>query len=282
MLTQPRCPECGLQFAWAEVVGCARLQRTTPLFEYRWRERPLRSLLETLLRALYPPAVWRCVPLTVEPRVGPLLIMLVIAGTATAAFDVPFTYAWFYYFNRLLVVSPVPGLVARLGAVTAAAALTWLWLMGLWRVHNCAGPKAKHALRIVVFAWVALLIWSWLLTTLIISACVGFHYVTKGQHLFLTCWSAVEWGVRAAELTPLAFLAWSVCLGLSRYCGALRGIFLGMLSLGLMGATMSVLVLVVAVGLYETLDNPCTHVFVENWPDTSKLIGRLGYWLLHW
>lgn len=50
LLGQPRCPECGLEFEWAQVVTYHQ-QSSDFLFEHQWRRLPIRSLLLTLTRA---------------------------------------------------------------------------------------------------------------------------------------------------------------------------------------------------------------------------------------
>ena len=40
-LTETRCPECGTRFTWNEALDAYR-RRQKPLFEYRWRKKPVR------------------------------------------------------------------------------------------------------------------------------------------------------------------------------------------------------------------------------------------------
>lgn len=72
-LTETRCPECGEPFTWAEVLDDYRRKRK-PLFEYRWRDRPFRSLVYTWWLALRPWKLWRTVDVHDPPRVGPLSV----------------------------------------------------------------------------------------------------------------------------------------------------------------------------------------------------------------
>jgi hypothetical protein len=78
MLTVARCPECGLTFAWPDVLY-ASVRRTMFLFEYRWRDRPVRSWLETLWRGLRPWRFWSEVSLHEHIRPGPLLFLFLTA-----------------------------------------------------------------------------------------------------------------------------------------------------------------------------------------------------------
>jgi hypothetical protein len=77
MLPNPRCPECGLQFSWRDLLR-ARLSSSW-LFEHQWRYRPIRSYFETLWRGLWPWRFWQRVSIHDRVRVGPLFMLLVLA-----------------------------------------------------------------------------------------------------------------------------------------------------------------------------------------------------------
>ncbi len=81
LLTQPRCPECGLEFDWRAVL-VARLDPSTFLFEHQWRKCPVRSWLLTVWRALRPWRFWRLVSIHQEVRFAPLLVMFLTAVPA--------------------------------------------------------------------------------------------------------------------------------------------------------------------------------------------------------
>jgi hypothetical protein len=55
-LTEPRCPECGYQFAWADLTDPAR-QLHPYLFEHHPRHN-LRSFVRTMARAMRPRRFW--------------------------------------------------------------------------------------------------------------------------------------------------------------------------------------------------------------------------------
>ncbi|MFQ5495620.1 MAG: hypothetical protein ACE5EX_09600 [Phycisphaerae bacterium] len=80
-LRETRCPECGEWFTWDDVLA-AYHRRKKPLFEYRWRDRPVRSLLGTWLAAMRPVRFWRNIDLHDPPQVGGLLLMAVLALVA--------------------------------------------------------------------------------------------------------------------------------------------------------------------------------------------------------
>ena len=82
MLTLPRCPECGLQFAWRDIFEARRRRRHEFLFEYCWRDRPIRSWLLTAFRGLRPRRFWERTSIHEHVRKGPLLFFLVSAVPA--------------------------------------------------------------------------------------------------------------------------------------------------------------------------------------------------------
>ncbi len=77
-LQDTRCPECGEGFTWDAVLTTYH-ERRLPFFEYRWRDRPFRSLISTWFHALRPGKFWRSMDIHDPPRVGPLLMVPVLA-----------------------------------------------------------------------------------------------------------------------------------------------------------------------------------------------------------
>src|SRR5437660_519589 len=80
MLTGSRCPECGLDFDWGQIIAAAQERLESPLFEYQARKRPVRSLFATLWLAMRPRRLWKITPLALEPRVGLLLVQVALTG----------------------------------------------------------------------------------------------------------------------------------------------------------------------------------------------------------
>ncbi|MCH8150447.1 MAG: hypothetical protein IH987_21120 [Planctomycetes bacterium] len=76
-LSETRCPECGTWFTWTEALDAYR-RRQKPLFEYRWRERPVRSLIRTWFMALRPKRFWSKLDIHDPPQVRPLVVMAAI------------------------------------------------------------------------------------------------------------------------------------------------------------------------------------------------------------
>ena len=75
-LKDMRCPECGEDFTWPSVFAKYHRSRLAH-FEYRWRDRPIRSFLGTWLWALRPTKVWKSFDLHDPPCVIPLVLTVV-------------------------------------------------------------------------------------------------------------------------------------------------------------------------------------------------------------
>lgn len=87
-LCDTRCPECGESFSWDEVLRMYR-SRQKALFEYRWRDRPVRSFVRTWFRALRPGKFWKSIDIHDPPQAAPLFLMTVVMLAAiTFAFVV--------------------------------------------------------------------------------------------------------------------------------------------------------------------------------------------------
>ncbi len=71
-LTETRCPECGERFTWEEALD-RHQRRKKKLFEYRWRERPIRSAVRTWWWCVWPPKLWRKIDIHDPPQKGPLI-----------------------------------------------------------------------------------------------------------------------------------------------------------------------------------------------------------------
>ncbi len=75
MLPQPRCPECGLEFDWRDVLD-ASAWRSEFLFEHHWRNRFFGSWLRTTWAGLRPFRFWRNVSIHDRIHPGPLWFLL--------------------------------------------------------------------------------------------------------------------------------------------------------------------------------------------------------------
>jgi hypothetical protein len=71
MLDTPRCPECGLEFSWHDLLH-ARFTTNRFLFEHQWRKRPIRSWFVTAAKSFRPRRFWSEISLYDRVHVGPL------------------------------------------------------------------------------------------------------------------------------------------------------------------------------------------------------------------
>jgi hypothetical protein len=70
-LTEPRCPECGYRFEWAELLRAA--EAPPGLFEFSSRK-PVRSILRTAVATLRPRKFWKELKPTHPPHAGRLVV----------------------------------------------------------------------------------------------------------------------------------------------------------------------------------------------------------------
>ncbi|MCC6359839.1 MAG: hypothetical protein IT450_13930 [Phycisphaerales bacterium] len=103
LLAQPRCPECGLEFEWAQVVTYHR-QSSDFLFEHQWRRRPMRSLITTFVQAFRPRAFWNQVSMFERVRTGPLTVLILLAVVLFLV--VLHVFAWLIGRSILLITGP--------------------------------------------------------------------------------------------------------------------------------------------------------------------------------
>ena len=73
-LTETRCPECGERFTW-ELALASYERRRHLLFEYRWRDRPIRSLVRTVYLMFRPRLLWQELDIHDRPQMGPSVVM---------------------------------------------------------------------------------------------------------------------------------------------------------------------------------------------------------------
>lgn len=133
MLPAPRCPECGLDFDWGELLSAARGQHEF-FFEHNWQARPGPALFLTLWRSLWPASFWRRVPIAAPVRVGPLLV---VAAAAVVGGVVAFPLTWLLL---LLVV------VAGEYGLRSAGWQTPEWMDGLRYAAEWICTPSNHTL----------------------------------------------------------------------------------------------------------------------------------------
>lgn len=240
MLAQPRCPECGLQFAWPVVVAASReARRDSPLFEYRWRAKPVRSFLFTVLLCLMPGWLWRRTELTHTPRAVALggwacllltflsglewvreAVMLKIIETANPG-GTGFGFSWPFGPFSSLRVSP-PGLSTEFAARLLLLPLI-VTFISVYRFTFVRYRIAwRHLLRIGVYSWAAYASWTLITNLLFATICLGYLH---SQDLFPMGSVVVAGGVSPdfnwvddlLNWIPPIATAWSLWLDFAAY-----------------------------------------------------------------
>lgn len=180
LLAQPRCPECGLVFEWAQVVEAARrTRRNFPYFEHRWRDKPVRSLFRTLVACALTRRVWRSVRITDVPSTPGLFIWAALTFLLLAGIE------WLRIGTRegcvtALVngVQPSLAIVGRSltnidwSAEFRIRALPFPLLIGFVMVYRRTFVRyridPRHLLRVGVYVWGTYASWT-ILVSIVIS-----------------------------------------------------------------------------------------------------------------
>ncbi len=164
-LDATRCPECGGDFTWDDVLHAYR-RRRVPLFEYGFRERPLRTLRFSWWLALRPWKLWRTVKLHDPPAKRGLLVLVLVAAAIFVLVPPICLYAggWivatlhaYRWTGSVRFVAP-PGLpisadyirVLLIVAAWAVAGLLSLLLLGE-SMRRCR-VRATHVLRAYTYS----------------------------------------------------------------------------------------------------------------------------------
>lgn len=124
-LQSPKCPECGLDFNWPDVLSKAGWESDF-LFEHHWRSRPVRSWLATVFRGMRPVRFWRTVSIHDQISFRPLFFLLLIA---------PFVSLGVLLFGSISLSIIMPLLGERFEAWDSNYSRQWLW-DGYWILRS--------------------------------------------------------------------------------------------------------------------------------------------------
>ncbi|MDB5354948.1 MAG: hypothetical protein JWN24_1401 [Phycisphaerales bacterium] len=176
-LTQPRCPECGYQFHWPDLLDPARRDHEY-LFEHH-RKRAFRSFWQTAYHGLRPTRFWK----TLRPDQRSVPRRLISYGLIVAS-AVLFAIAsemglhvlrWYLYFSRYApfrrgtwrwnwddLWELSPPYITKAAVLLAWPWLTYLSLMILQISMRRAKLRRDHVVRCVIYCydivlWVALI-----------------------------------------------------------------------------------------------------------------------------
>jgi hypothetical protein len=283
-LPQPRCPECGLQFRWAELIAATQERLQSPLFEQQWRHRPVRSFFGTIGRAMLPWLLWRQTRLVVEPRVGPLLLLVLpalllhVAVCLSARFASDAFVAWWIArrFGRAFRVptffDPPGDYVAALLGTLVLVALTWAVLQVFQQTINRYRIRWRHFVRILALAGTSYLMWQAAAVALLCLRNPVAHVF--GAALWYAHRGPVDW---LDFLLPVSALALTVSTGMSRYLQVRGGWSMGFLSTGIVVLALVAPVTALTAHFGQT-DTFWLPVLGRLWPGLRKLV---WYVLVH-
>jgi hypothetical protein len=231
-LSEPRCPECGESFNWIDALLRYRCKRK-PLFEYRWRDRPVRSLVHTWLLAFRPGRLWRSIDIHDPPATVPLLCFAIFAllgitctyllglGVQDWVIDRVYRGGW-WGGAGIPTIAELPIYIVRL-ASTPGLYYVCIWVALWWAtafaplmifqqsMRRCR-VRPKHVLRVVVYA----------LTPQLLFVPVCF-WVASVLNIYL--WNSNVWRSRqqafiigiAAAIAYILHAAWSMRQGYQVY-----------------------------------------------------------------
>lgn len=288
MLTRPRCPECGFIFDWDRLISATRDRSISPLFEFQWRARPVRSLLMTYVRALWPGWIWRNVPIESTPGLKPLAIAataVLFLYTITGTFVGLTCFVWAvlaYGFFASINISWLPGtsleslplrtlLLLAVGAVWGATIFLFRWTYGQFSV------RSSQVTRIVVYAWMTYAVWritgdiaeSAVWNVRFIFGVGGMWTVSEPPYIAPYVCDAI------AILTALT----SAAIGFRRVLplqAAAKLVLSATLISGLGGYVAGWMI---AIYAYQTVDNDFAYLVQGALPAVSWAVERLGYWI---
>ncbi len=290
MLTLPRCPECGLHFKWDELIRAKQEFSTRPpVFEYHWRDHPIRSFSLTVSLCLQPWRLWRWLPLTAVPsiRAMPFLIVLVVAWLALMSISERFIW---HAYNQLMSTTPSyfryfswHGWLSRFyhELVPPSLLILAIWFsIQLFRQTILRyRVQHRHLLRIVVFTWIGV----------VGSRCVGeflSNLIFLSYHWFYRVRLPYAYQLsRVVDVLPLIILLLSLGFAFHSYLRVCGGWLWALLLSAFTSALVVVLGLVISVVVLDTFDNHYWNwlgewsSFFEYFRDlaSSAFLSRHGY-----
>lgn len=224
-LQETRCPECGIEFTWKEALAEYHRKRL-PLFEYRWRERPVRSFIGTCFRSLRPARFWSKTDIHAPVRVGPLIAF---AGGGLLIYCLAFMFLlssvqWLnsWHAVRRWGFMPTPGFMdfASNAYRNARSPELWAFLISVptWALavlgslmvfrqsmHQCKLRNA-HVIRV----------WAYTTTVFPILIVIGF-FCTMAIEVFRTGLRFREPPLVILVSIVIAFTFWAIHVAYRRY-----------------------------------------------------------------
>jgi len=231
-LTEPRCPECGYAFDWAELRRAAAEER--PWFIEHARRGVVWAAVKTFGRALWPAGFWSQLNAGHRGKAGRLagfamLLVGVIAGTAVACLTsdigaaygpyrlafgrvvvgtpgplTPFQFAWRYLWGDGAVTWRPTLFVAAWPLVTTGAAMVFGQTMRRARV------RPLHVTRVAIYGFApAVAVWVVVLALMAIDGRDGERWYAESTRSSVgTAWAGDALGISPRLLLAIV-IAWA-------------------------------------------------------------------------
>ncbi len=269
MLTIARCPECGLHFSWEELFREAEnAQAGSWTFECQWRSRPLRTFFQTVWCCLLPWKIWPRLPLSVTPRVGPLLLMIpatvLLIVLTSAAVDL----AWHEHIKLFY---------AKFRGQRNFAGFPWSWTayeplrqlatpmmlcVPLWLAVQVFRQtiaryriRQTHILRILVFTWIGVVLWRSLIEVGLTVGTIPYMWWSQQQ------FPRIVFSI--ADMVPSIVLVTSIGFALSTYLKVRGGWLWAFVIMLFAAALVTIPGVALSVLWYESFGNPFWDAIAE-------------------
>jgi len=278
MLTGSRCPECGLNLDWPRIIAASKKRVENPLFEYRWRERPVRSFFVTIRFCLRPWQLWKWLSIADAPQTTGLslfalllclLYMTTIVGAHVAGSAISMmtfgrpAAAW-----RSLQYT-LPFVVAQAGVEclvhVSIALMAWLFLHVFQQTISKHRIKRAQLWRLVIFSYAPVLLVKLLSALPIISLYSSYR---------LRWFPTIPVNM-AIDGIALGIVVVSLGLGLTRYLQVQRGGEIAICLLAMTFLTCFTVIVLVSIAA-KTWDNTVAQPVFSAWPGLQYSVG----WLL--
>jgi hypothetical protein len=282
MLTVARCPECGLQFRWDELIKAKEEFHTRPpIFEYHWRDHPIRSLAFTVSMCLQPWRLWRWLPLTAVPsvRVMPLQLLSVILLLSVISasgefishvcnhiqywgrcFPRDFPWQWWLYRFKQEIVTP-----------SFLALAIWFSIQIFRQTLARYQIQQRHILRLVAFCWIGM-VSSRIICDFVVTVMTWAYYWSFNR--WFPFYYPIEWFL---DVVPLIILLLSLGFGFHSYLRVRGGWLWAILLLAFTSAMIVMVGLVVSVVILDSFDNAYWKTLAD-WSAPFSLLRDLASW----
>lgn len=285
MLTLPRCPECGLHFQWDELIRAEReFHIRPPIFEYRWRTNPIRSLALTISMCLQPWRLWRWLPLTAVPSVRTMPFLLVLVLTLLALVSASGDFIWHefikLYYETFRGQSNFRGFSWNwwFSSVLQEVVTPSLLLLAIWcsiqlfrQTITRYRVRQGHILRIIVFCWIGVVGWQVLAEFVLTLFAMPYLWIYHRSIPYRL--------LSIVDLVPPIILLLSLGFGFRSYL-RVRGGWLWALLLVVFTSILIVLVgLIVSTVVLDTFDNQYWR-YLTDWSQPFTLLRDLASWAL--